>query len=323
MPLTASASVRAMTAKSPSPRASHAAFTFIAISAAGITLLAGEMAAALGEDLILELDRVGAGTLQHLDRAGRVDRVAEAGIGIDDQLQAHILAHRRHLLGEFGEGQEPDIGRAQETVGDARAGDIGGGKAQLLDEPRRHRIGRARHQQSPRPCGDACGVLCSRSLMVVLPLGPAAAARIGRIARAWMRRPSSSSVPVRSGSRSPASSAGAAFPASWSRRATARSISRRMDLVGVRTMEFCRRWGIVQWVEDAPYPRALSPGQRLCLGGDGLRVRAREIPRHGRPAGAAAEPAAARALPTGHVRSGPAALRRAASRRCGCAITPS
>src|SRR5215469_7296541 len=29
----------------------------------------------------------------------------------------------------------------------------------------------------------------------------------------------------------------------------------RMDLVGIRTMEFCRRWGIVDWVEAAPYPR--------------------------------------------------------------------
>jgi 2-polyprenyl-6-methoxyphenol hydroxylase-like FAD-dependent oxidoreductase len=29
----------------------------------------------------------------------------------------------------------------------------------------------------------------------------------------------------------------------------------RMDLVGIRTMEFCRRWGIVPWVEASPYPR--------------------------------------------------------------------
>ncbi|MDE2477219.1 MAG: FAD-dependent oxidoreductase [Alphaproteobacteria bacterium] len=29
----------------------------------------------------------------------------------------------------------------------------------------------------------------------------------------------------------------------------------RMDLVGVRTMEFCRRWGIAGWVRAAPYPR--------------------------------------------------------------------
>ena len=29
----------------------------------------------------------------------------------------------------------------------------------------------------------------------------------------------------------------------------------RMDLVGVRTMEFCRRWGLVPAVEGSPYPR--------------------------------------------------------------------
>lgn len=28
----------------------------------------------------------------------------------------------------------------------------------------------------------------------------------------------------------------------------------KMDLVGVRTTEFCRRWGIADWVRDAPYP---------------------------------------------------------------------
>ena len=30
----------------------------------------------------------------------------------------------------------------------------------------------------------------------------------------------------------------------------------RMDMVGVRSMEFCRRWGIVDWVESAGYNRA-------------------------------------------------------------------
>ncbi len=29
----------------------------------------------------------------------------------------------------------------------------------------------------------------------------------------------------------------------------------RQDLVGIRTMEFCRRWGLVEAVEAAPYPR--------------------------------------------------------------------
>src|SRR5215471_15574239 len=31
----------------------------------------------------------------------------------------------------------------------------------------------------------------------------------------------------------------------------------RMDLVGIRTMEFCRRWGLVGAVEVSPYPRDL------------------------------------------------------------------
>jgi 2-polyprenyl-6-methoxyphenol hydroxylase-like FAD-dependent oxidoreductase len=30
----------------------------------------------------------------------------------------------------------------------------------------------------------------------------------------------------------------------------------KMDLVGVRTMEFCRRWGIAPWVEATPYTRS-------------------------------------------------------------------
>lgn len=29
----------------------------------------------------------------------------------------------------------------------------------------------------------------------------------------------------------------------------------KMDMVGVRTMEHARRWGIVEWIEQAPYPR--------------------------------------------------------------------
>jgi 2-polyprenyl-6-methoxyphenol hydroxylase-like FAD-dependent oxidoreductase len=29
----------------------------------------------------------------------------------------------------------------------------------------------------------------------------------------------------------------------------------KMDMVGVRTMEFARRWDIVDWIEQAPYPR--------------------------------------------------------------------
>ncbi|WP_218036149.1 FAD-dependent monooxygenase [Sphingobium sp. 15-1] len=29
----------------------------------------------------------------------------------------------------------------------------------------------------------------------------------------------------------------------------------KMDMVGIRTMEFARRWGIADWVRNSPYPR--------------------------------------------------------------------
>jgi len=32
-------------------------------------------------------------------------------------------------------------------------------------------------------------------------------------------------------------------------------VQARMDLVGIRTMEFCRHWGIADWVRASPYPR--------------------------------------------------------------------
>ena len=32
----------------------------------------------------------------------------------------------------------------------------------------------------------------------------------------------------------------------------------KMDLIGIRTMELCRRWGIVEWVEQAGYDRDLD-----------------------------------------------------------------
>ena len=44
-----------------------------------------EMAATLGKVLILDLDRIGAGALEQADRALDIERIAVAGIGIDDR----------------------------------------------------------------------------------------------------------------------------------------------------------------------------------------------------------------------------------------------
>jgi len=54
----------------------------------------------------------------------------------------------------------------------------------------------------------------------------------------------------------------------------------RMDFVGVRTMEFCRRWGIVGDVEAAPYPRDY-PQDNIYMAGslaEGWEIGRYEVP---------------------------------------------
>ena len=60
--------------------------------------LAVEMAAALGKILVLELDRVGAGALEQAHGALHIERVAIAGVGIDDQMGADAVADQRDGL---------------------------------------------------------------------------------------------------------------------------------------------------------------------------------------------------------------------------------
>ncbi|MGE0653938.1 MAG: FAD-dependent oxidoreductase [Alphaproteobacteria bacterium] len=54
----------------------------------------------------------------------------------------------------------------------------------------------------------------------------------------------------------------------------------RQDYVGVRTMEFCRRWGIVPWVESSPYPRDYPQDNTYVVGS---LANGWEIGRYARP----------------------------------------
>ena len=83
----------------------------------------------------------------------------------------------------------------------------------------------------------------------------------------------------------------------------------KMDLVGIRTMEFCRRWGILDWVRDAPYPLDYPQDYIYVTGLNGYELEPRAVSRPRLRALPAREPAEARACATGHVRSDPAALR--------------
>ena len=51
-----------------------------------------------------------------------------------------------------------------------------------------------------------------------------------------------------------------------------------MDIVGVRTMEFCRRWGIADWVRDAPYPGDYPQDCVYVTGLDGYELGRERFP---------------------------------------------
>ena len=102
--------------------------------------LAVEMAAALGEVLVLELDRGGAGALELADGAMDVQRVAVAGVGVDDQVRGHAVADQRQRLGHLGHGDEPDVRPAEPRVGDGGAGDVERLEAGLRRDQRGERV---------------------------------------------------------------------------------------------------------------------------------------------------------------------------------------
>ena len=85
----------------------------------------------------------------------------------------------------------------------------------------------------------------------------------------------------------------------------------KMDLVGIRTMEFCRRWGILDWVRDAPYPLDYPQDYIYVTALNGYELGREPFPGRGFEPCPPREPAEARARAAGHVRSDPAALRRA------------
>ena len=62
----------------------------------------------------------------------------------------------------------------------------------------------------------------------------------------------------------------------------------RQDLVGIRTMEFCRRWGLVEAVEAAPYPRDVPQDNVYVTSLTGYELGRERFPSHGRSGAAAA-----------------------------------
>ena len=109
-----------------------------------------EMAAALGEILVLELDGVGAGALEQAHRALDIERVAVAGVGIDHEMRRHAVADQADGLDHLAHADQPDIGAAQPRIGDGRAGDVERLEAGLFGDQRGERVIDARRDQDRR-----------------------------------------------------------------------------------------------------------------------------------------------------------------------------
>jgi hypothetical protein len=82
------------------------------------------MAATFGEVLILNLDGTGAGAFQKAHGALDVERVAVAGVGVDDEMSADPVADERDRLHDFVHADEADVGPPEPRIGNAGAGDV-------------------------------------------------------------------------------------------------------------------------------------------------------------------------------------------------------
>ena len=144
----ARASVLAHTTKLASRRAETAALTRRTISSVPHHLLAVEVAAALGVDLVLEVAAGQPAVLERLDRTGDVHRLAEAGVGVDQRRKCCGCGDLLAAPGDLGQRRQPDVGQRQ--VGrQRRARDVAAVEAELLDQHGGQRADRAGEPQQP------------------------------------------------------------------------------------------------------------------------------------------------------------------------------
>ena len=88
-------------------------------------LLAGDVAAALGADLVFDVDRGDTRRLEILHRADDVDRVAVAGVGVGHHRNVDRARDVAGVGGHFGLGDEADVGQPQQGQRDVVAAHVG------------------------------------------------------------------------------------------------------------------------------------------------------------------------------------------------------
>ena len=129
-------------------------------------LLVVEMAAFLGQQLVLDMNGAGAGFLEDADHVHDVERLAIAGVAVDQQRQAARAGDLADEERDLVDGDDAEVGQAHRCR-HRGAGQIEGLKACGLGLQRRHAVMRARQAQDAGRCSSARkrrpAVCCGRS----------------------------------------------------------------------------------------------------------------------------------------------------------------
>ena len=149
IPVTAAAEVRPTITVAASARAStrgaHLADALLQAQQLGPALAVAER-----QHRVLDRQRRDARRLELLDRAPDVQRVAIAVVGVDHEGQRGGARHAPALVGELGQRQHDQVGRAQHRQRGRRAADHADLEADILGQPDRERVeDRGRHQAPP------------------------------------------------------------------------------------------------------------------------------------------------------------------------------
>ncbi len=115
-------------------------FEFAAHLCRGDDGFAVQMPTALGKALVFQLDHGRARALKAAHGALHIQRVAKAGVGIDDDGRGHPLSDARQRVLHLGKGGQANVGAGQARVGDGRAREVQRLKARLLGHQRGERV---------------------------------------------------------------------------------------------------------------------------------------------------------------------------------------
>ena len=113
-------------------------------------LLVVQVAALLGQDLVLDMDGAGAGILEGAHHVHDVQRLAVARVAVDQHRQARRARDLADEEADLVDGDDAEVGQAHRR-GHARAREIERIEARGLGLQRRHAVVRAGHLQDAGP----------------------------------------------------------------------------------------------------------------------------------------------------------------------------